>query len=65
MGGIANVIEKVKQVGQGIVKLVNKIKNAIKFFMSTLRNDCGNNYISSNLCFGTVSFTKDGRAFFR
>ena len=54
MGILENIFEKGKQIAQGIRKAIERIKGAIKFFMTAVRNYCRtSNTSGSDYCFNS------------
>lgn len=62
---LRDLYEKGKQIVQGIAKAIEKIKGAIKFFMSTVRNYCWYSDTRSCCVSFSSSIIEDGRALFR
>ena len=58
------IIDGMKKFGQGLVKLVTKIKNMVKFFMSSIRNGSWTAYSSSSYSTSCFSFGKNIRELF-
>ena len=59
MGILENIIEKGRQIAQGIKRTIEKIKNTVKFFMTTVRNYCGDSNTSSSNCSFTSCVIKN------
>lgn len=54
-----NMIEKVKNVAKGIVATFKKIKKAVEFFMTQVRNGCGYNNFGFDCCSNCVDHAKN------